>query len=57
MFPLAFFGARSWRPIGLFWIAGVICIIKAFQGKRFKMPMIGAFAAEAGGRVEQDTRA
>ena len=50
MFPLAFFGAlpvADGEPV----LAGVVvlCVINAYQGKRFKLPIIGALAEKQAG--------
>jgi len=45
MMPLAFFGVFLWPIVNLFWLAVVIlCIVNAYQGKRFKLPFIGDLA-------------
>ena len=45
MMPLAFFGVFLWPLVNLFWLAVVvICIVNAYQGKRFKLPYIGNLA-------------
>ena len=50
MFPLAFFGVFLWPIVNLFWLAVVIiCIVNAYQGKRFKLPFIGALAEKQAG--------
>lgn len=50
MFPLAFFGVFLWPIVNLFWLAVVIiCIVNAYQGKRFKLPFIGDLAAKQAG--------
>jgi uncharacterized membrane protein len=50
MFPLAFFGVFLWPIVNLFWLAVVIlCIVNAYQGKRFKLPLIGALAEKQAG--------
>ena len=50
MFPIAFLGIFLWPLVNLFWLAVVIiCIVSAFQGKRFSIPLIGAFAAKQAG--------
>jgi uncharacterized membrane protein len=39
-----------WRLIELCWFAiWLICVINAFQGKRFKLPIIGDFAEKQAG--------
>ncbi len=50
MFPLAFFGVFLWPIVNLFWLAVIIiCIVNAYQGKRFKLPIIGDFAEKQAG--------
>jgi uncharacterized membrane protein len=50
IFPLAFLGLFLWPIINLFWLGVVIiCIIQAYQGKRFQLPIIGALAAKQAG--------
>jgi uncharacterized membrane protein len=51
MFPmLALMGTFLWPLLGLFWLGVVIlCIIKASQGARFQLPLIGSFAAKQAG--------
>ncbi len=50
MFPLAFFGVFLWPIVNLFWLAVIIiCIVNAYQGKRFKLPIIGALAEKQAG--------
>jgi uncharacterized membrane protein len=50
MMPLAFFGVFLWPIVNLFWLAVVIlCIVNAYQGKRFKLPIIGALAEKQAG--------
>jgi len=50
MFPLAFLGVVLWPLLGLFWLAVVIlCMINAYQGKRYSLPLIGGFAAKQAG--------
>jgi uncharacterized membrane protein len=50
IFPLAFLTVFLWPLLGLFWIAVVIlCIINAYQGKRFSLPFIGPLAAKQAG--------
>jgi uncharacterized membrane protein len=51
MFPmLALMGTFLWPLLGLFWLAVVIlCIVKASQGARFQLPLIGPFAAKQAG--------
>ena len=50
MFPLAFLGVFLWPLLGLFWICVVIlCIINAYQGKRYSLPIIGPLAAKQAG--------
>jgi uncharacterized membrane protein len=50
VFPLAFFGVLLWPIVNLFWIAVVVlCMVNAYQGKRFKLPVIGAFAEKQAG--------
>lgn len=50
MFPLAFFGVFLWPIVNLFWIAIVVlCAVNAYQGKRFKLPIIGALAEKQAG--------
>ena len=50
MFPLAFFGVFLWPIVNLFWLAVVIiCIVNAYQGKRFKLPIIGNLAEKQAG--------
>jgi len=50
IFPLAFLGVVLWPLLALFWVGVVIlCIINAYQGKRFSLPFIGSFAAKMAG--------
>jgi uncharacterized membrane protein len=50
VFPLAFFGVLLWPIVNLFWIAVVVlCMVNAYQGKRFKLPVVGAFAEKQAG--------
>ena len=50
MMPLAFFGLFLWPLVNLFWLAVVvICIVNAYQGKRFKLPIIGNLAEKQAG--------
>jgi uncharacterized membrane protein len=50
MMPLAFFGVFLWPLVNLFWLAVVvICIVNAYQGKRFKLPIIGNLAEKQAG--------
>ncbi len=50
MMPLAFFGLFLWPIVNLFWMAVVIlCMVNAYQGKRFKLPIIGALAEKQAG--------
>ena len=50
MMPLAFFGVFLWPIVNLFWIAVVVlCMVNAYQGKRFMLPIIGALAAKQAG--------
>jgi uncharacterized membrane protein len=51
MFPmLALMGTIFWPLLSLFWLGLVIlCIIKASQGTRFQLPLIGPFAARQAG--------
>ena len=50
MMPLAFFGVFLWPLVNLFWLAViVICIVNAYQGKRFKLPIIGDLADKQAG--------
>jgi uncharacterized membrane protein len=51
MFPmLALMGTFLWPLLSLFWLGLVIlCIIKASQGARFQLPVIGPFAAKQAG--------
>jgi uncharacterized membrane protein len=50
MMPLAFFGVFLWPLVNLFWLAViVICIVNAYQGKRFKLPIIGSLAEKQAG--------
>jgi uncharacterized membrane protein len=50
MMPLAFFGVFLWPLVNLFWLAViVICIVNAYQGKRFKLPIIGDLAEKQAG--------
>jgi len=50
MMPLAFFGLFLWPIVNLFWLAVVIlCMVNAYQGKRFKLPIIGALAEKQAG--------
>jgi len=48
--PAMFLGVFLWPVINLFWLIVVIlCIVNAYQGKRFKLPIIGSFAEKAAG--------
>jgi uncharacterized membrane protein len=51
MMPLmALAGIFLWWLIALFWLGVVVfCMINAYQGKRFMLPFIGAFAAKQAG--------
>jgi uncharacterized membrane protein len=50
MFPLAIFAGFLWPLVSLFWVAVlVVCAVNAFQGKRFKLPIIGALAEKQAG--------
>jgi uncharacterized membrane protein len=50
MFPLAFFGVFLWPIVNLFWLVVVVlCAVNAYQGKRFKLPIIGALAEKQAG--------
>jgi uncharacterized membrane protein len=50
MMPLAFFGVFLWPLVNLFWLAViVICAVNAYQGKRFKLPIIGNLAEKQAG--------
>jgi uncharacterized membrane protein len=50
IFPLAFLGLFLWPIVNLFWLAVVIlCIVNAYQGKRFKLPFIGGLAEKTAG--------
>jgi uncharacterized membrane protein len=50
VFPLAFFGVFLWPIVNLGWLIVVIlCIVNAYQGKRFKLPIIGALADKQAG--------
>ncbi len=50
MMPLAFFGLFLWPLVNLFWLTViVICIVNAYQGKRFKLPIIGNLAEKQAG--------
>ena len=50
MMPLAFFGVFLWPIVNLFWLAVVVlCMVNAYQGKRFKLPIIGDLAAKQAG--------
>jgi uncharacterized membrane protein len=50
MMPLAFFGVFLWPLVNLFWLAVIaICIVNAYQGKRFKLPIIGNLAEKQAG--------
>jgi uncharacterized membrane protein len=50
VFPLAFFGVFLWPIVNLGWLIVVIlCIVNAYQGKRFKLPVIGALADKQAG--------
>jgi uncharacterized membrane protein len=50
MFPFAIFAGFLWPLVGLFWVAVVIvCALNAYQGKRFKLPIIGALAEKQAG--------
>ena len=50
MFPLAIFAGFLWPLVSLFWIAVcVVCAVNAYQGKRFKLPIIGAIAEKQAG--------
>jgi uncharacterized membrane protein len=40
-----------WRLIELFWLlVWLVCVVNAAQGKRFKLPFIGAFAEQQANR-------
>jgi uncharacterized membrane protein len=48
--PTLFLAGFLWPLVGLFWLAVVIlCIVKASQGSRFALPVIGPFAAKLAG--------
>jgi uncharacterized membrane protein len=48
--PLAFFGVFLWPIVNLFWlVVFIICIVNAYQGKRFKLPIIGNLAEKQAG--------
>lgn len=50
MFPLAFFGLFLWPIVNLCWLAVVVlCMVNAYQGKRFMLPIIGSLAAKQAG--------
>ncbi len=50
MMPLALFGVFLWPLVNLFWLAViVICIVNAYQGKRFKLPIVGNLAEKQAG--------
>ncbi len=50
VFPMMFLGAFLWPLLMLFWLGVVIlCIVKASQGVRFQLPLIGPFAAKQAG--------
>ncbi|MGB6742293.1 MAG: hypothetical protein WBE38_01455 [Terracidiphilus sp.] len=50
VFPMMFLGAFLWPLLMLFWFGVVIlCIIKASQGSRFSLPLIGPLAAKQAG--------
>jgi uncharacterized membrane protein len=50
IFPLAFLAGLLWPLLMLFWLGLVIlCIVKASQGSRFQLPLIGPFAAKQAG--------
>jgi len=51
MFFLPFFVHRMiWGLIELAWLlVWVVCVYSAFNGNRFKLPLIGAFAAKQAG--------
>ncbi|MFZ1940052.1 MAG: DUF4870 domain-containing protein [Terracidiphilus sp.] len=50
MMPAMFLGVFLWPVINLFWLVVVIlCIVNAYQGKRFKLPFIGGFAEKTAG--------
>jgi uncharacterized membrane protein len=50
MMPLAFFGVFLWPIVNLIWLVVVIlCIVNAYQGKRFKLPIIGNLAEKTAG--------
>jgi uncharacterized membrane protein len=50
MFPLAFFGIFLWPIVNLFWLCVIVlCAVNAYQGKRFKLPIIGALAEKQAG--------
>ncbi len=50
IFPMMFLGAFLWPLLMLFWLGVVIlCIVKASQGARFQLPLIGPFAAKQAG--------
>jgi len=36
-----------WRLVELFWfVVWIVCVVNAWQGKRFKLPVIGALAEQ-----------
>jgi uncharacterized membrane protein len=51
MFLLPFFlQTIMWRLIELAWLlVWLLCVLNAFNGKRFKLPIIGALAAKQAG--------
>jgi uncharacterized membrane protein len=50
MMPLAFFGVFLWPLVNLFWLAVIVlCVVNAYQGKRFKLPIIGNLAEKQAG--------
>jgi uncharacterized membrane protein len=50
LMPAMFLGVFLWPVVNLFWLAVVIlCIVNAYQGKRFKLPFIGGFAEKTAG--------
>ena len=50
IFPLLAFVGLLGPLIGLFWLAiFILCIIKASQGARFQIPLIGPLAAKQAG--------
>jgi uncharacterized membrane protein len=50
MFPFTLFGFYLWRLLSLFWLCVIVfCAYNAYQGKRFKLPLIGDLAEKQAG--------